>query len=92
MLFLIFCKKKAKYCHKINLDTIFKTFTIADTPAGEYRFRIIAYDRVLAAGNPIIQTIESDGTSRYFDLQGRMLNGKPVKGLYIEDGRKIIIK
>ena len=42
--------------------------------------------------NPIIQTIEADGTSRYFNLQGRMLNGKPIKGLYIEDGRKVIIK
>ena len=41
---------------------------------------------------PIIMTIEADGTSRYFDMQGRMLNGKPDKGLYIEDGRKVIIK
>ena len=42
--------------------------------------------------NPIIQTIEADGTSRYFDLQGRMLNGKPDKGIYIKDGKKIIMK
>ena len=40
--------------------------------------------------NPIIQTIDADGTNRYFDLQGRMLNGKPVKGLFIEDGKKMI--
>ena len=40
--------------------------------------------------NPIIQTIEADGTSRYFDLQGRMLNGKPDKGLYIKNGRKFV--
>ena len=39
---------------------------------------------------PTIQTIDADGTSRYFDLQGRLLNGKPVKGLYIENGKKII--
>ena len=38
---------------------------------------------------PTIQTIETDGTSRYFDLQGRMLNGKPDKGLYIENGKKM---
>ena len=40
--------------------------------------------------NPIIQTIDADGTSRYFDLQGRMLNGKPVKGVYIKNGRKFV--
>ncbi|MBO7068710.1 MAG: hypothetical protein J6W52_08535 [Bacteroidaceae bacterium] len=40
--------------------------------------------------NPIIQTIEADGTSRYFDLQGRMLNGKPDRGVYIENGKKYV--
>ena len=42
--------------------------------------------------NPIIQTIEADGTSRYFDMQGRMLNGKPDKGMYIENGRKYVTR
>ncbi|MBO7045216.1 MAG: hypothetical protein J6W38_02530 [Prevotella sp.] len=41
---------------------------------------------------PTIQTIEADGTSRYFDLQGRMLNGKPNKGVYLENGKKFIAK
>ena len=39
---------------------------------------------------PTIQTIEADGTSRYFDLQGRQLSGKPDKGLYIKDGKIFI--
>ena len=39
---------------------------------------------------PTIRAIDADGTSRYFDLQGRMLNGAPVKGLYINDGKKVI--
>jgi hypothetical protein len=39
---------------------------------------------------PTIQTIEADGSSRYFDLQGRMLNGKPDKGVYIFGGRKVM--
>ena len=39
---------------------------------------------------PTIQTIEADGTSRYFDLQGRMLNGKPLNGIFIYQGKKII--
>ena len=41
---------------------------------------------------PTIQTIDADGTSRYFDLQGRMLNGKPDKGLYITNGNKVVVK
>ena len=41
---------------------------------------------------PTIKAIDADGTSRYFDLQGRQLNGKPEKGAYIEDGKKVIIK
>ena len=39
---------------------------------------------------PTIKTIEADGTSRYFDLNGRMLDGKPDKGLYIHNGKKVI--
>ena len=35
------------------------------------------------------RTIDTDGTNRYFDLQGRMLNGKPAKGYYIIGNRKI---
>ena len=27
-----------------------------------------------------------------YDLQGRRLSEKPAKGLYIEDGKKILIK
>ena len=39
---------------------------------------------------PTLRTIDADGTSRVFDMQGRQLNGKPDKGLYIIDGRKIV--
>ena len=39
---------------------------------------------------PIIRTIDANGTNRYFDLQGRMLKGRPDKGLFIENGKKII--
>ena len=39
---------------------------------------------------PTILTIDADGTSRYFDLQGRMLNGKPDRGIFIENGKKIV--
>lgn len=41
---------------------------------------------------PVIQTIDTDGTSRYFDLQGRQLMEKPAKGFYIKDGKKYLNK
>ena len=43
---------------------------------------------------PTIQTIEADGSSRYFDLQGRMIEGKPSNaGIYVNDnGQKKVIK
>lgn len=52
--------------------------TPADTPAGI---------------QPTIQTIDADGTSRYFDLNGRKLQGIPTqKGVYVKNGWKFIIK
>ena len=41
---------------------------------------------------PAIIAIENDGTSRYFDLQGRQLKSKSLKGIYIENGVKHIGK
>lgn len=41
---------------------------------------------------PAIHTIDNDGTHNYFDLQGRRLNGKPEKGIYIENGKKYIAR
>ena len=37
---------------------------------------------------PVVRTIDSNGTERYFDMNGRLLNGKPQKGLYIYNGKK----
>ena len=36
-----------------------------------------------------IRTIDADGTERYFDLNGRLLPGKPQSGVYIYKGKKI---
>ena len=41
---------------------------------------------------PIIHTIEADGTHRYFDMQGRPLNHKPEQGIYIDNTKKVIAK
>ena len=34
-----------------------------------------------------IHTIDSDGTHRYYDMQGRQLRQRPNRGLYIENGK-----
>lgn len=41
---------------------------------------------------PVIRTIESDGTHRFFDLQGRPLNGRLTNGIYIENGKKLMAR
>lgn len=37
-----------------------------------------------------IRVDDEDGTSRYYDLNGRLLPGKPQKGMYIHNGKKVI--
>ena len=56
----------------------------------EYEGNIPFIDTTPTGIQPTIITIDTDGTSRYFDLQGRLLNGKPEKGVYINNGKKII--
>lgn len=41
---------------------------------------------------PVVRTIDNDGTERYFDLSGRLLPGRPAKGIYIHNGNKYINK
>ena len=48
----------------------------------------------LFGGTTAIQTMKSDEAEKvYYDLNGRQLQGKPTKkGLYIVNGRKVIVK
>ena len=39
---------------------------------------------------PTIITVEDNGAVQYYDVFGRVLSGKPEKGLYIENGKKIL--
>jgi hypothetical protein len=40
-----------------------------------------------------IPTVDGNRNTPYYDLQGRQLNGKPTqKGVYINKGKKIIVK
>jgi hypothetical protein len=40
-----------------------------------------------------IRTVDDNRNTPYYDLQGRKFNGKPTqKGVYINKGKKIIVK
>ncbi len=39
-----------------------------------------------------IRTIDADGAERYYDMNGRLLDGKPQKGMYIHKGKKYVNK
>ena len=41
---------------------------------------------------PVIHTIDDNNTHRYYDLQGRQLPRKPQRGIYIDNGVKLISK
>jgi hypothetical protein len=40
----------------------------------------------------IIHTIDAEGVHHYYDMQGRLLDGKPAKGAYIYNGNKYMNK
>ena len=67
--------------------------TLQDFPADTFDSDLPDYgDDDPTAIKPVIHTIDRDGTDRYFDLQGRLLSGKPSKGIYIYKGKKQVIK
>ena len=79
--------------YKTMFQTINQQGTIADDNniSGHMEFEgVIPYSTSTPTDiQPTIRTVDADGTNRYFDLQGRLLNGKPDKGLYIENGKII---
>ena len=58
----------------------------ADTYEGDSDFS--GYDDTV--GMPFIHTISADGTHRYYDLQGRPLKSRPTRGVYIDNGQKVM--
>jgi hypothetical protein len=51
---------------------------------------IDSYDNV--TGIDTIETIDRNGNSRYYDLQGREIEGSNAKGIVIKNGKKVIMK
>ena len=76
--------------------TMLEKFNQQGTNAGEdgnndnmdYEGDIPFTESIPTGIQPTIRTIDAEGVNRYFDLQGRMLNGKPNRGIYIENGKK----
>jgi len=58
---------------------------IQDFPADDFEGDNDYTDATTGIGT--IHTIDSDGTHRYYDMQGRQLRQRPAKGLYIENGK-----
>lgn len=85
---------------KGTYKTMFQMGNQPESAAGEsitydnlsYEANIPYIDDASTGIEPTIRTIDTDGTSRYFDLQGRLLKEKPQKGIYIENGMKRISK
>lgn len=66
---------------------------ITDFPADAYYSDIDFEVEDDATGiNPVIHTIDLDGSERIYDLQGRKLTAKPKNGGYIMNGKKYINK
>ncbi len=63
-----------------------------DFPADLYEGYSNIPDDEVTGITPVIRTVDADGTSRYFDLQGRLLKDKPQNGIFINNSKKTIIK
>lgn len=49
-------------------------------------------DQMTGISQTVVRTIDNDGTQHYYDLNGRLLPGKPQKGVYIMNGKKYVNK
>ena len=49
-------------------------------------------DQTTGTSHTVIRTTDRDGTQYYYDLNGRLLPGKPQKGVYIMNGKKYVNK
>ena len=78
----------------------FYTYTTTSAPAGivyinpsspGHEFLGLDFDEETTGVNEVTNTNLTNNTNEFFDLQGRKV-AQPTKGLYIVNGRKVIIK
>jgi hypothetical protein len=72
----------------------FRAYFRASTASGARALmtRFGGDDQTTGTSHTVIQTIDRDGTQYYYDLNGRLLPGKPQKGVYIMNGKKYVNK
>ena len=70
----------------------FRAYFQATTNSGARALNMVIDDGEATTIDAVIRTIDADGTEHYYDMNGRQLNGKPQKGMYIHNGKKYIQK
>ena len=75
--------------YKANGQTVAKNRAYLQTTTNQARINLFIEDE--ATGIADIRSQKSNATGEYFDLQGRKVT-QPTKGLYIVNGRKVVIR
>ena len=70
----------------------FRAYFQATTNSGARALNMVIDDGEATTIDAVIRTIDADGTEHYYDMNGRLLSGKPEKGMYIHNGKKYINK
>ena len=70
----------------------FRAYFQATTNNGARALNMVIDDGEATTIDAVIRTIDADGTEHYYDMNGRLLSGKPEKGMYIHNGKKYINK
>lgn len=70
----------------------FRAYFQATSNSGARALNMVIDDGEATTIDAVIRTIDVDGTEHYYDMNGRLLNGKPQKGMYIHNGKKYINK
>ena len=70
----------------------FRAYFQATTNSGARALNMVIDDGEATTIDAVIHTIDADGTEHYYDMNGRLLSGKPEKGMYIHNGKKYINK
>lgn len=70
----------------------FRSYFITDASSTSRQLISTFGEETTPIQNTVIRTTDKDGTEYYYDLNGRRLNGKPQRGLYIYNGHTYYAK
>ena len=76
-----------------NEERCFLVFPNSDPSSARPTLRIVIDDGTTGLSEKRIVNSEQFATDEWYSIDGRKLNGKPMKkGLYIRNGKKVVIK